>query len=289
MLTPTGLIISSMLLVACTAVDTEQVALDQPALEGPRANAEHRLVLGAAASAELTSDTPAHYFELELPLEADVTFTTAPAAPGGREVDTLLALYGLSERAPRLLARNDDYAHTRWSQLSQRLDSGRYRVVVQGAGRRGRGAFSLLSTCAGPGCPPVDPPSPADACLFGSVFSDIRANPLLELTSETWIRSAAELDALEADQVVRAVQQSSHTDVSTAAEALARVDQQEIRRIELATRDSGREFRVLEYGVGDNWYGAFFESDSTLVVASIHDGDLLDCSVHAVTGDSSEP
>lgn len=125
-------------------------------------------------------------------------------------------------------------------------------------------------------CPP---PPAAEVCLFGEQFRDIRENPALQIISETWIRSVVELSAIAGEQLVIAVRQSSHDDVTTPAEALARVDQQEVRDIELLELASGRRFSVLEYGVGDNSYGAFFEQDATEVVARIHDGDLLDCQI----------
>jgi hypothetical protein len=144
------------------------------------------------------------------------------------------------------------------------------------------GELSSPEACGDPEVPPV---STSD-CLFGEVFSDIRSNPALELTSETWIDTVDQLAELDGEQVLIAVQQSSHTDVTTPAEALERVDQQEVRRIEFYELASGREFVVYEYGVGDNSYGAFFEREGVEVVASIHDGDLLDCSVSAT--DSGE-
>jgi hypothetical protein len=125
-------------------------------------------------------------------------------------------------------------------------------------------------------------PTPAGSCLFGTQFSDIRQNPALILERETWLRSVAELGGeLAQAQLVIAVQQSSHTDVRTAEEALARLDQQEVRRIELRESAGTRRFTVYEYGVGDNSYGAFFTEGSIDLVASIHDGDLLDCRVSA--------
>ncbi len=123
-------------------------------------------------------------------------------------------------------------------------------------------------------------PAPAPTCLFGEQFSDLRTNPALVIESEVWITSAAELAELEAAQLVLAVQQSSHTDVTTAAEALARVDQQEVRRMEIAQTDGARAFTVYEYGVGDNSYGAIFGAGTTELAASIHDGDLLGCNVY---------
>jgi hypothetical protein len=129
---------------------------------------------------------------------------------------------------------------------------------------------------------PIPDLVPAASCLFGAQFSDIRQNPALILESESWLRSVAELGGVLAQaQLVIAVQQSSHTDVTTAEEALARLDQQEVRRIELRESAGTRRFTVYEYGVGDNSYGAFFIEGGTELVASIHDGDLLDCRVSA--------
>lgn len=131
---------------------------------------------------------------------------------------------------------------------------------------------------------PESPPS-ANACLFGDVFADIRSSPAVLVTSETWIRSVDSLTALEGQQLVLAVQQSSHTDVVTPAEALARVDQNEVRRMEFDELASNRRFVVYEYGVGDNSYGAYFPLERAEVVASIHDGDVLDCSVVSAESD----
>jgi hypothetical protein len=160
-------------------------------------------------------------------------------------------------------------------------------------------AVALLSACGSPApslvtdrgseldyeptCSEPDAEAEVEACLFGEQFADIRTSPALQLTSETWIESVAVLTELEGEQVLLAVQQSSHTDVTTPAEALERVDQQEIRRIDFYEIASGREFVVFEYGVGDNSYGAFFERESVEVAGSIHDGDVLECSVFQLT------
>jgi hypothetical protein len=85
---------------------------------------------------------------------------------------------------------------------------------------------------------------------------------------------------LEGQQLLIAVQQSSHTDVTTPAQALAVVDQNEIRRMRLRAPDDAREYDVFEYGAGDNSYGAIFRADSLTRVASIQDGDLLECTEH---------
>lgn len=143
----------------------------------------------------------------------------------------------------------------------------------------GGGALDEVEPCGDPDPVEEEP----NACLFGEVFSDIRTNDALLITNESWIQSADELTELEAEQIVVAVQQSSHTDVTTAAEALEEVDEQEVRRIDFYELASERWFVVYEYGAGDNSYGAFFDQEGTDVLASIHDGDLLDCSVTATS------
>jgi hypothetical protein len=127
-------------------------------------------------------------------------------------------------------------------------------------------------------CPDAGPPA---FCLFGDVFSDVRTSPALAIDSESWIRAVDGLEPITAQQLLLAVQQSSHTDVVTPDDALARVDQQEVRVIAFRELASERAFLVYEYGAGDNSYGAYFEHDSSEVLASIHDGDILFCGVFA--------
>lgn len=146
-----------------------------------------------------------------------------------------------------------------------------------------RSSLTTLALVLLAACQELPAPVPGSGCLFGSQFSDIRQNPALTLESEIWLRSVDALGGeLAQAQLVLAVQQSSHTDVSSAAEALARLDQQEVRRIELREAAGARRFTVYEYGVGDNSYGAFFAAGSTQLLAAIHDGDLLECRVSAL-------
>ncbi len=144
----------------------------------------------------------------------------------------------------------------------------------------GRGFYAAEALFVA-GCPEAGPPTPVDrgACLFGDVFADLRTSTAVQIVDERWIRSVEGIAELEGDQLLRAVQQSSHTDVSTPLEALERVDQAEVRRIDFYELASGHPFVAFEYGAGDNSYGAYFPRDSAEVVASIHDGDVLDCTV----------
>src|SRR5687767_5456772 len=66
--------------------------------------------------------------------------------------------------------------------------------------------------------------------------------------------SIPSLSALERAQIIRAVQESAHTDVTTIEEAFDRVDEDLINRD--VRRDSfNNQFYVrIEYGAGDNSY-----------------------------------
>jgi hypothetical protein len=84
-------------------------------------------------------------------------------------------------------------------------------------------------------------------------------------------------------RLVVAVQQSSHTDVTTPEEALAAVDQGEVNLTYVTEPDAHRQFAAYEYGAGDNSYGAIFENVSGAMVSKIHDGDLEMCTVQNET------
>ncbi len=132
-----------------------------------------------------------------------------------------------------------------------------------------------------PACQGAECEQPEPTCLFGDVFHDMYENGAFELEPDEWIRSESQLTSeLERQQLILAVQQSSHDDVSTVAEALASVDEAEVRRVWFTHVPSGREFVAYEYGAGDNSYGAYFVRGELPVVAQIHDGDLYECSVH---------
>jgi hypothetical protein len=132
-----------------------------------------------------------------------------------------------------------------------------------------------------PPCDQADCGGPTPECLFGETFYDLHQSPYLSLSADEWIRADAELtDPDEREQLVLAVRQSTHTDVTTVSEALERVDEGEVRRIWLTPQSGQRRYVVYEYGAGDNSYGAFFAAGDPTVLASIHDGDILDCRVY---------
>ncbi|MDB4988501.1 MAG: hypothetical protein JWN04_3679 [Myxococcaceae bacterium] len=259
-------------------LDAQVDAATMPALplaSGPAQQRAVPLTLGSALTAELSARAPGYLFAFTLSAPAAVSLRTHPSADGG-VVDTVLRLsridqYGL----PRVIGTSDDFEHSSFSGLDRTLSKGSYQVSVRGSTLRAQGAFTLASTCTGAGCPPL-----SAACLFGEHFSDLRTNPQLAVDSEAWIVDASQVvTGLMRDQVVLAVQQSAHTDVTTPAQALAAVDQNELRHMELHEQNGTRAFTAYEYGAGDNSYGAIFEQGTVTIAASIHDGDLLNCSV----------
>jgi hypothetical protein len=266
-----ALVIMLSSVVACADLSAEDV---QPASrEAPLAapQVDHgALAFGAPIALTLDRSTPAHVFHFTLSAAAGIDLRTLAAGTGGA-VDTVLSLY--REPVSHALAVNDDDGRSRFSHLARSLPAGSYRVVVQGFKRSSEGSFQLAASCQGAGCP-----TSARPCLFGDTFYELRTTGLLSVLDEHWIRALSEITSeLEGQQLVLAVQQSAHTDVTTPAEALAAVDQNEVRRMRLRDAPSGRQYDVFEYGAGDNSYGAIFRADSLVKAVSIHDGDLLEC------------
>jgi DNA uptake protein ComE-like DNA-binding protein len=85
------------------------------------------------------------------------------------------------------------------------------------------------------------------------------------------------LSALERAQIVAAVQESSHTDVTTVEEAFDRVDGHEINRIVRRDAWTNQFYLKVEYGAGDNSYGAIFYWGTAHKAAAIHDGFEEEC------------
>ncbi|MET0283295.1 MAG: hypothetical protein ABW352_02455 [Polyangiales bacterium] len=255
--------------------DAADPSFEASPLRAPAYSDHGILELGSSMETELSRAEPVHTWRFTLPAEAEVTLSTqasVAAQPGDRDVDTVLVLQRIEASGrTRWLAQNDDVGRSRYSRVVRTLGAGEYQAQVHGYTPSVRGRFAFVTACVGAGCPVPEP-----GCWFGDSFSDLRSHAELTIASETWITAPAQLDAIETEQVIVAVQQSSHTDVSTLEQALAAVDQQEVRRMELHAAD-GRVFLAFEYGAGDNSYGAIFAAGSPDVLASIHDGDLIDC------------
>lgn len=239
------------------------------------------LIFGIQESTALTDDQKFHAWEFELSGPARVELSTTYAVRGQRKTDTVLYLYKAKPDGSgwgSYIARNDDAsATTVYSKLAKSLDVGHYRVLVKGFAADTRGKFAVGGTCSGDGCF-IAPP--ASACLFGDSYYEIAENAALtRVAAKITPANLAGLTAEQQRRFVVAVQQSSHTDVMTAAEALDAVDQNECNLVTITKTATGATYVAYEYGVGDNSYGAIFDDVTGEMVTNIHDGDLENCTV----------
>ena len=264
------------LLIACGAEAEVIEAAEQAlvySLKGPEIE-QGELEFEAWIPAEFRESETAHAWTFSLTSKARVTLRTEATSKG--EVDTVLSLYRASDAGwGSAIAESDNTGGSVLSAVAKQLNEGRYRVVVHAAQPDIAGGYILATECRGDGCPAPEP-----ACLFGTTFYELLHGEArtVAIVGEEWVASVTQLaDSTSSAQLVLAVQQSSHKDVTTPEEALSCVDQQSVRRLLLRDEAGGRSFTVYEYGVGDNSYGAIFAQDSLTIVASIHDGDFLGC------------
>src|SRR5690606_10962837 len=124
-------------------------------------------------------------------------------------------------------------------------------------------------------------------CALGDTFWALRESSSIVELAWNEITSTAGLSALEREQIVLAVQASSHDDVTTAEEALSRVDQGEINQVHYWDTTGRRGLTVYEYGAGDNSYGRIFATGTRETVALIGDGEIRECAW--MVGDEGRP
>jgi len=89
--------------------------------------------------------------------------------------------------------------------------------------------------------------------------------------------SIPSLSALDRAQIIRAVQESAHTDVTTIEEAFDRVDEGLINRDVRRDSYSNQFYVRVEYGAGENSYGAYLYWGTAEMAAAIHDGFPEEC------------
>jgi hypothetical protein len=117
-------------------------------------------------------------------------------------------------------------------------------------------------------------------CVFGDRYRDMWRAPGAIVRGETReLRDSDTPSALMQAQVVRAVQETAFSDVTTYGEAIAVVDEQVANYTPLWDASGRRAFVVIEVGAGDNSFGAYFPADSAVPVATINDGDIEECGV----------
>jgi hypothetical protein len=218
--------------------------------------------------------------------DASLDIKTAYTVLGQRKTDTVLYLYKKTATGTwgSYLFRNDDASSsTVYSRLTKSLGAGDYRIIVKGALASTTGKFSVTAGCTGDGCAPAADPN---ACVFGDQYHDIvENNPFLEIINANKIHpdTLSTLTAEQQHQLVLAVQQSAHDDVTTPEEAINAVDQGEVNVTWLYEPTAMRGFIAFEYGSGDNSYGAVFSRTDGSMVTNDHDGDLENCTVRHET------
>ncbi len=115
-------------------------------------------------------------------------------------------------------------------------------------------------------------------CVFGARYRDVFGTDVpLVVRWQRELRAGATLSALEASQIVRAVQETAHSDVASVEAAFAVVDEGVVNQAALWDASNRREYVVYEVGAGDNSFGAFFAEGSVEPAVRINDGDLYDC------------
>jgi hypothetical protein len=113
-------------------------------------------------------------------------------------------------------------------------------------------------------------------CILGRTYREAEHMPDLALVSRRTITKPSQVNRpFLKEQILIAVAQSSH-EASTLAEVFSAVDEGELV-YSMYRHADGRELVAIEYGAGDNSYGAFFAAGGTTMVASIQDGDLYGC------------
>ncbi|HTJ47462.1 MAG TPA: DVUA0089 family protein [Kofleriaceae bacterium] len=226
---------------------------------------------GATVTGTLSSSARYLAWELDVPADADLSFDTSRAAHAA-SVDTVLYLYRATGSGwGSYIARNDDAGDSMFSSIDKHVAAGRYRVLVKGYKTTTYGSFQLTYACAGCTVTPV--------CAFGDTFHDIDPAKFT-ITGPVVLHASSTISSLEGQQIVRALHASTHTDVTTPADAFAAADQGEIDEYQLVDVAAVRRFTAFEYGAGDNSYGAIFARATTDVATEIHDGDLYGCNVH---------
>jgi hypothetical protein len=261
--------------VACVAPTEagEEVGTDEAAYDTFRAPTQHgELELGLESGGTFTADERFHAFDFEIQSNSNVRLYTAPAANKGPLVDTVIYLYRQGPAGfGASIASSDNARSTAWSEIRRTLSPGSYRLLVKGKTTSTRGAFRVAFEC--PEC------LGTSSCVFGPSFYNVRRGRTVTVEKERAIDHASQLSALEKKQVVNALHASAHTDVTTATQALARVDGNEINLLHLWDPSNAKAYLAVEYGAGDNSYGRIYAPGSAVPVATIQDGDITGCAL----------
>jgi len=263
--------------------EEEALPEDDGAADTQRTPTDHGVIgFAAPAASELTTAARYHAWEFALSGPASIDAFTTYAIRGQRKTDTVLYLYKQQPGGGfgAYIARNDDHDGKVYSRITRSLEAGTYRVLVKGYAPTTLGKFKVEVDCAGAGC--VAAPAP-DACVFGSTYGELDAQAAVVVSPRPVWTAATVPSAPERARPPGAGPASAPPRRPPPGGAFARVDQGEINAVFLYEPAAARTFVALEYGAGDNSYGAFFAGRTATLVARIHDGDLEACTVHAQT------
>jgi hypothetical protein len=267
----------ALLILAACATDSskgpeEDVPADGKADSFQTPTDHGALAFGSSATGRLRATEKYHTWTFTLTGDADVHAYTA-RAPHDASIDTVLYLYKMGATGwGSYIARNDDDGTSEWSSIDKTLGAGQYRALVKGYSASTLGWFLLWFQCTGAGC--------AAPCLFGTTLGDFEGNADWTLGPQQRLYSSAGLSAIDDDHIITAMHESVHTDVTTVDEAFAAADQGEIDLQTLTHVSDGRTFEIVDYGAGDNTYGAIFADGSIELATAIHDSDFYRCAVN---------
>lgn len=118
------------------------------------------------------------------------------------------------------------------------------------------------------------------ACVFGSRYRELFDAPdaLIVVTREV-LTSPDGIGGVAADQIIRAVKETAHDDVTSVERAFEVVDEGIVNRTTLWDASNRVAYTAIEVGAGDNSFGAIFRWGTTDVATRINDGDYDDCTV----------
>lgn len=102
---------------------------------------------------------------------------------------------------------------------------------------------------------------------FGELLDGVKTEKSVDYTRPDQVPAALH------KMILDATHQSSYTDAVTLKDAFEAVDQGEFVVRNLKDPTTGEKLISVDYGAGDNTYGAIFNSSGKML-ASIHDGDL---------------
>lgn len=269
------------LAISCTA-DTGDAVVPELGAGGKADASDHvamrgELEIGTTHDDAFVEDLEFHGYTIDVREGAELTIELTHAGSSSK-LDATLFVYGPRTDAgfgDTAIAFDDDSG---WGRLPRLRDlgldeGGEYLVVVGTHDARGRGRYRLRTTCESGEC--SAPPS----CIFGAFLIELLESTRIEITSHVVLHASdlPSLDALAQAQIVDAMHESVHDDVTTAAEAFERADQHEINEYQLRDRVTDRTYTFFEYGSGDNSFGRVYASGTTDVVVVDHDTDLMSC------------